>query len=74
MPATFPSHAAAVLPLKLWRPRWFDGVALVVGSMAPDLGYPLVGLVSLPDTHSAAGLLLGSVLTRRRQGESTMEP
>ena len=61
MPATFPSHAAAVLPLKLWRPRWFDGVALVVGSMAPD-------------THSAAGLLLGSVLTRRRQGESTMEP
>jgi hypothetical protein len=57
MPATFPSHAAAVLPLKLWRPRWFDGVALVVGSMAPDLGYPLIGLVSLPDTHSALALL-----------------
>jgi Domain of unknown function (DUF4184) len=57
MPATFPSHAAAVLPLKLWRPRWFDGVALVVGSMAPDLGYPLIGLASLPDTHSAIALL-----------------
>jgi hypothetical protein len=39
MPATFPSHAAAVLPLKLWRPRWFDGVALVIGSAAPDLPY-----------------------------------
>ena len=57
MPATFPSHAAAVLPLKLWRPRWFDGVALVIGSMAPDLGYPLAGWVSLPDTHSAVALL-----------------
>jgi hypothetical protein len=57
MPATFPSHAAAVLPLKLWRPRWFDGVALVVGSMAPDLAFPLAGLVALPETHTPAGLL-----------------
>ncbi|GAB3829473.1 DUF4184 family protein [Dactylosporangium cerinum] len=39
MPATFPSHAAAVLPLKLWQPTWFDGVALVIGSAAPDLPY-----------------------------------
>jgi hypothetical protein len=43
MPITFPSHAAAVLPLKVWRPRWFDGVALVVGSAAPDLSYALDG-------------------------------
>lgn len=43
MPATFPSHLAAVLPLKLWRPAWFDGVALAVGSMAPDLAYALDG-------------------------------
>ena len=43
MPATFPAHPAAVLPLKLWRPAWFDGVALVVGSMAPDLAYALDG-------------------------------
>jgi hypothetical protein len=57
MPATFPSHAAAVLPLKLWRPRWFDGVALVVGSTAPDLAYPVAGLVSLPETHAPAALL-----------------
>ncbi|MDX5568817.1 DUF4184 family protein [Streptomyces sp. ID05-04B] len=39
MPLTFPPHAAAVMPLKLSRPRWFDGVALVVGSAAPDLPY-----------------------------------
>ncbi len=57
MPATFPSHAAAVLPLKVWRPRWFDGVALVIGSAAPDLAYPLAGVVSLPETHSAEGVL-----------------
>lgn len=43
MPATFPAHPAAVLPLKLWRPTWFDGVALAVGSMAPDLAYALDG-------------------------------
>lgn len=41
MPATFPSHAAAVLPLKLWQPTWFDGVALVIGAAAPDLPYAL---------------------------------
>ena len=57
MPATFPSHAAAVLPVKLWRPAWFDGVALVIGSTAPDLGYPLAGVVPLPDTHELPALL-----------------
>jgi Domain of unknown function (DUF4184) len=39
MPLTFPSHAAAVVPLKLWQPRHLDGVALVVGSAAPDFAY-----------------------------------
>ncbi|HEY2669460.1 MAG TPA: DUF4184 family protein [Rugosimonospora sp.] len=39
MPLTFPSHAAAVLPIKLAAPRRWDGVALVVGSTAPDLPY-----------------------------------
>ena len=56
MPA-FPSHQAAVLPLKLWRPRWFDGVALVAGSAAPDAAYPLAGFVSLPENHTWWGLL-----------------
>src|SRR5258705_8793137 len=44
MPATVPSHQAAVVGLKLWRPRRFDGVALVVGSAAPDAAYAVTGL------------------------------
>jgi len=39
MPFTFFAHQAAVLPLKLARPRWFCGTALAIGSMAPDLEY-----------------------------------
>jgi hypothetical protein len=56
MPATFPSHAAAVLPLKLWRPNRFDGVALVAGSAAPDMYYAFNGFVAVPPTHNLAGL------------------
>jgi hypothetical protein len=56
VPATFPSHAAAVLPLKLWRPNRFDGVALVAGSAAPDLYYALNGFVAVPPTHNLPGL------------------
>jgi hypothetical protein len=44
MPATIPAHPAAVLPLKLIRPRRFDGVALVVGAMAPDIPHAFAGL------------------------------
>ncbi|GLW33360.1 DUF4184 family protein [Actinoplanes regularis] len=59
MPLTFPSHPAAVLPLKTWRPRWFDGVALAVGSMAPDLAYALdgSGLPVWPLSHQVVGLV-----------------
>ncbi|MGC9668139.1 DUF4184 family protein [Planosporangium sp. 12N6] len=39
MPLTLPTHPVAVIPLKLWRPRWFDGVALVIGAIAPDVAY-----------------------------------
>ncbi|MBB4692816.1 DUF4184 family protein [Paractinoplanes abujensis] len=42
MALTVPTHPL-VVGLKLWRPRWFDGVALVVGSIAPDLAYALDG-------------------------------
>lgn len=61
MPATFPSHAAAVLPLKVVRPRWFDGVALVVGSTAPDLSYPLSPMGLLLFTHRWTSLLWWSL-------------
>jgi hypothetical protein len=50
VPATFPSHAAAVLPLKLRWPDRFDGVALVVGAAAPDLPYAL-GSCRPPNTY-----------------------
>lgn len=56
----FPSHAAAVMPLKLWRPRLFDGVAVVVGSTAPDLPYA-VGAPLLTYGHTWVGLALWGV-------------
>jgi hypothetical protein len=59
MPSTFPTHPLAVLPLKIWRPRWFDGVALVLGSMAPDAAYVLdgSGLPVWPFSHQLLGLV-----------------
>jgi hypothetical protein len=42
MPVTFPAHQALVLPLK-WRWQSLDGVALCIGSAAPDLGYAFHG-------------------------------
>jgi hypothetical protein len=72
VPLTFPSHAAVVLPLKLWRRRWFDGVALVIGSAAPDMPYALDPYLHLR-AHTWWGLvwfcvpvtLLLAALTRR---------
>ena len=43
MPFTFVSHQGAVLPLALQRRLRVDGVALAVGSSAPDLTFPLAG-------------------------------
>lgn len=39
LPATILAHQALVLPLKVRWPRRFSGVALVLGSMAPDLEF-----------------------------------
>jgi hypothetical protein len=44
VPLTLPTHPLAVVPLKLWRPRWFDGVGLTLGAIAPDLAYVADGL------------------------------
>jgi hypothetical protein len=52
MPATIPSHQAAVLPLKLRYPHRFDGVALVVGSAAPDVAYTVEGFGVGAPSHS----------------------
>jgi hypothetical protein len=60
MPATFPSHPGFVLPLKAWRPRWFDGVALAVGSASPDIAYLLdgSGWPVWPLSHEPLGLVV----------------
>ncbi|WP_239004088.1 DUF4184 family protein [Nocardia panacis] len=76
MPLTFPSHALAVLPLKIRWPRHLDGVALVVGSAVPDAAYPLAGLISMPEPHSLSALLwwclpigiVATVVIRRSAG------
>lgn len=39
MPWIVPSHQAPALILKLWKPRWFSGLALVLGTIAPDLEF-----------------------------------
>jgi hypothetical protein len=56
VPATIPSHQAAVLPLKVRYPHRFDGVALVIGSAAPDIGYVLAGIAE-PPSHAWHSLL-----------------
>ncbi|SFF64500.1 protein of unknown function [Actinoplanes philippinensis] len=75
VPSTFPTHPAGILPLKLWRPRWFDGVALALGAASPDVAYLVdgSGLPVWPLSHQLHGLiifclpvtLLGCLLVRR---------
>lgn len=55
MPFTFLAHQAPVLPLKLWRPRWFSGAALAIGSMAPDFDKFLDGADATRYGHTLAG-------------------
>lgn len=57
MPLTFPSHPGAVLPLKLWRPRWFDGVALTTGAVSPDVKYAFLGVGLEWQSHTLAVLV-----------------
>lgn len=60
MPLTFPAHQLPVLPLKLWRPAWFDATALCVGAAAPDLANPL-GAWMQHQSHTAIGIAAWSV-------------
>lgn len=57
MPFTFLAHQAPVLPLVLLRPRWFDSVALCVGSMAPDFAYVVSGTRLGFASHTGPALL-----------------
>jgi hypothetical protein len=63
VPSTLPTHPLAVLPLKLWRPRWFDGVALATGACAPDFAYALDGIGVRIHSHTVFALLWWSVPT-----------
>jgi len=59
MPLLAPSHQALVLPLKHWRPGWFSGLGLVLGTLAPDL----VFILRLDESGSPIGhSLLGQVI------------
>ena len=51
MPLTIPTHPVAVVPLKVWRPTWFDGVALVIGSISPDVSYAFAGYGFVIPSH-----------------------
>lgn len=49
-----------MLPLKIARPKWFDGTALCIGSMAPDLAYPLGSFLDR-QSHTALGVVTWGV-------------
>jgi hypothetical protein len=60
LPLPLLAHQAPVLPLKLWRPAAFNGTALMIGSIAPDLEYLRLSVAYNPDrgfAHSIAGQL-----------------
>lgn len=58
MPFTFLAHQAPVLPLKLWRPRWFSGAGLAIGSMAPDFDKFIEGADATRYGHTLLGQLV----------------
>ena len=58
MPWIVPSHQAPVLRLARSRPGWFSGLALVLGTMAPDLAFILpLDPTGAPASHTLAGQL-----------------
>ena len=54
MPVTLFAHQVPAMGLKMARPRWFDGTALCIGSMAPDLAYAVSSYLHV-DTHEWDG-------------------
>jgi hypothetical protein len=58
VPWIIPSHQAPALLLKNWRPRWFSGLALVLGSLAPDLEF----IVPLRKETFLSHTVIGQVL------------
>src|SRR5687768_1669622 len=58
MPWMVPSHPAPLLPLKLWKPAAFSGLALCLGAAAPDLEFVLQIEQDWVLSHTLAGQLL----------------
>jgi hypothetical protein len=58
MPVTFFAHQAVVLPVARRWPGRVDGLALVVGSMAPDMAYVLNGSRFQLWAHDLPGVLV----------------
>ena len=57
VPFTFFAHQGPLLPLARRWPRVCDGVALIVGSMAPDMAYALDGSRFHVRAHGFPGVL-----------------
>ena len=54
MPLTLFAHQVPTMGLKIARPKRFDGTALCIGSMVPDLAYAVSGYLHV-DTHEWDG-------------------
>jgi hypothetical protein len=58
MPVMVAAHQAPVLPLKRWKPAWFSGLGLVLGTLAPDLVFVFrLDEVGSPASHGLLGQL-----------------
>jgi len=57
LPFTYLSHQAPVLAVKMRWPAFFDGTAMVAGSMAPDWAYALSDTPLAFDGHSIGGVV-----------------
>jgi hypothetical protein len=71
MPFTFFAHQAPILPLKTRWPEFFDGTALCLASVLPDIGYAVPGVSAQSHrmlgmvTWGLVGTLVGVWLMRR---------
>lgn len=61
MPWIIPSHQAPALALKAWRPRFFSGLGLVLGSLAPDLEFIVPVSKEMHVGHTVVGQIVFTV-------------
>jgi hypothetical protein len=61
MPWIIPSHQAPAFVLKRWRPDWFSGLGLVLGTLVPDLEFIVPLRKGTVISHTVSGQLLFTV-------------